>query len=452
MAVENLTHSSANPSTDGRPLRRPHPVRRVAVVVVHGLGEQRPLATMRTFVETYARGRGAPVWSVPDRCDRSFELHTFVVPAQQSAGGLPQMDFYEGYWAAQMRGTRVSHLLRWAQRLVLRWPASLPRRVRWLWWVMISASGTALALITWFLLSWGQDAAWLQTAKVVGAVALPMIAARLTDTLGDAARYLDNAPDNIAARFAVRRNVVDLLEALHEGRRYDRIVVVGHSLGGVIAYDALRLLWARRTRGLDVSGIDDTAAARAADALRAGTASPDGPRAAFDDARADLFARLSSTDGTEPAAWIISDLISVGAPLAYPQLLLAPPGTDVRRLVDERELPVCPPLTADRTAQPSFRYPSRPAGSVDRRIHHFHHAAVFAATRWTNIYAAGDFIGGPVAPVLGAAVRDRRLGRRYGRWTALPFVSHTRYWTDARGFSALRDVLDEPWSRERGHG
>jgi hypothetical protein len=60
-----------------------------------------------------------------------------------------------------------------------------------------------------------------------------------------------------------------------------------------------------------------------------------------------------------------------------------------------------------------------------------HHAAVFAPTRWTNLYFPchaifwGDLIGGPLVSAFGSAIRDVPVEtkRRFG------LLSHTLYWT-----------------------
>ena len=57
--------------------------------------------------------------------------------------------------------------------------------------------------------------------------------------VGDAARYLSSSPSNIKMRQEIRSEGVQLLRKLHE-QGYGRIVVVGHSLGSVIAYDILK--------------------------------------------------------------------------------------------------------------------------------------------------------------------------------------------------------------------
>src|SRR5205807_10269688 len=61
-----------------------------------------------------------------------------------------------------------------------------------------------------------------------------------------------------------------------------------------------------------------------------------------------------------------------------------------------------------------------------------HHAAPFAAVRWTNIHDPhrlifqGDIISGPVAPVFGPGVLDIDLKALRGQSRRF---SHTRYWT-----------------------
>ncbi len=63
---------------------------------------------------------------------------------------------------------------------------------------------------------------------------------------GDAARYLEPRPENIARRQAIREAGAQLLDALHDKGRYSRIIVYGHSLGSVIAYYMLSHAWTQR--------------------------------------------------------------------------------------------------------------------------------------------------------------------------------------------------------------
>jgi hypothetical protein len=71
---------------------------------------------------------------------------------------------------------------------------------------------------------------------------LPAIRVIVLGTIGDAARYLNPDPSNVQVLIDIRQAGVKLLETLHH-RGYDRIVVVGHSLGSVIGYDILAHTW-----------------------------------------------------------------------------------------------------------------------------------------------------------------------------------------------------------------
>src|SRR5262249_1376115 len=67
--------------------------------------------------------------------------------------------------------------------------------------------------------------------------------------VGDAARYCGRSPDNPIERQQIRAEGIKLLDRLHtqldskKNLEYERIVLVGHSLGSVIAYDLLTNYW-----------------------------------------------------------------------------------------------------------------------------------------------------------------------------------------------------------------
>lgn len=422
---------------------------RQAVVVIHGIGDQRPMDTIRSFVRS-VRGEDDTLYAVPDVTDTSFELHTLVASA---GGGRPRTDYYEGYWAPEVRGTRLAHVLTWGRRLLLRSPRRLPTRVRRLalrvaFWLLVTVGllvwlgSDVVALVT------DRDDSWLPAvAKLVAAAVTTTIAGWLTDSLGDAARYLDSRPRNIALRTAIRSRVVRLLRDLHDSDQYERIVVVGHSLGGVVAYDAVRLLWRERLGGVDGDvSVDDTEVASASQELLAAERSGDqarveAAREAFRAAQASVFAAMAAS---EPGRWRITDLVTLGAPLAHAAWLLAADGDDLAVRVGERELPTCPPQPSGPDT-PSFLY-----GDDQRR---FHHGAVFALTRWTNMWFPGDPVGGPVRGVgeLGAGPLDRDAGLGVGvadiplpgpRGLLRGLASHSTYWTAAAGRDELRTVLD----------
>ena len=103
--------------------------------------------------------------------------------------------------------------------------------------------------------------------------------------------------------------------------------------------------------------------------------------------------------------WLVTDLITLGSPLAHAQLLLARTQKELRNRQNERELPTCPPIPDNRTF--SYRLTYDVAGEK-RTIFVLHHAAAFACTRWTNLYFAarwgffGVLVGGPLRQIFGA--------------------------------------------------
>ena len=129
--------------------------------------------------------------------------------------------------------------------------------------------------------------------------------------------------------------------------------------------------------------------------------------------------------------WKVTDLITLGSPIAYPELLLADgKPEEFKALVTERQLPTCPPQTVDGDG---YRY--GPVAGAGKR---YHHGAMFAVTRWTNVYARGDFSGAPiVGETLGSGVINKVL-------TGLPFISHSKYWKNPYGKEIIARMIDDP--------
>jgi hypothetical protein len=73
---------------------------------------------------------------------------------------------------------------------------------------------------------------------------------------------------------------------------------------------------------------------------------------------------------------------------------------------------------------------------MQRSIYALHHGALFACTRWTNLYfpAAlgffGDLVGGPLSGVFGEGVRDVAVdSAEWGGWLKHTPLIHTHYWS-----------------------
>lgn len=415
-----------------------------AVLIIHGIGEQRPMDTLRSFVGAVWTSdtslhrdhpQGASCWSKPYELSQNFELRRLTTAENQA--GL-KTDFFEFYWAHLMQGTKVSHVVSWARSVLLRTPASVPKPLRLLYGVLWLAviAGLALSACAAWRAAMGEVQPWW-LKWLLGLVVAPIVTMVLTDIVGDAARYLHVAPPNIQSRHAIRSAGLQVLESLHK-QGYERIVVVGHSLGTVIAYDILSHAWAVMGGGKPaatdevlaaVQVLEDMAVQGESDPLR------------WHSAQRRLF-ELRRDAGS---IWRVSDFVCMGSPLAHAQVLLAANAADLAQHMAERELPSCPPtLEATTVKKQPWQGFSYPAGAPARSLHQ---AALFAVTRWTNLYfpnhllLGGDLVGGPLAPVFGAAVRDVPVST--DRWGGL--LSHTFYWEpdgQNQHIKELRRALD----------
>jgi uncharacterized protein YndB with AHSA1/START domain len=405
---------------------------RQAVIVIHGIGEQEPGTTLHSLVASGLFTSDDQVnktsYVKPDRVSGSFELRTvaFDPTPRQAEPTNPNTDVYELYWAHLMRDTTVGQVLDWFRHLLLR--RNVPRPLVPLWgaiWLTILAIFGGWAA---HMLGLWHPPSWLRVGGVligVAAIFWRVVGKGLVvNVIGDAARYLSPRPGNVASRQAIRQAGVDLLEALHERGRYDRIVVLGHSLGSVIAYDVITYSWLRmHTKHLRPkkpgfqplraveNGIIDPVTAVPAQKLQH-----------------DAWKQIRRN--TQP--WLVTDLVTVGSPLTYADFLMAADKPKFNAAKDDKVLPTCPPRTQQKGAvqrcsyerqyHPDYEY-------ADKTFTMFDHGAPFAVTRWTNLFfqtrwggLAGDIIGGPVSTQFGSWVRDIPL-KNPVRW-----FSHTWYW------------------------
>src|SRR5688572_4182486 len=93
-----------------------------AVILIHGMGEQMPLQTLREFVgsvwvENKAMYPGDPgrLWNRPSP-DGNITQTRLV--AHRGASET-RTEFFEFYWAHLMTETKLAHVLSWARVLLL---------------------------------------------------------------------------------------------------------------------------------------------------------------------------------------------------------------------------------------------------------------------------------------------------------------------------------------------
>ncbi len=267
---------------------------------------------------------------------------------------------------------------------------------------------------------------------------LALYALFLQPFLGDAARYFRASPGNVKVRREIRKQAVDMLDTLHKWGTYDRIVVVAHSLGTVVAYDMLRAYFSRVNNSLpDVASLDP-------EFTQVDRHDPDQPSGAirnasdFRAAGREIIRKIAGQTVNSPApahrkrpTWLVSDFVTLGSPLTQAYYLMCDGNTepelvdDFRRRVKQREFPVCPPEKQGTDGLLSFKNP------VSEKTE-FHHAAMFGLTRWTNLYFPrvqllwGDAIGGPLKDIFGRYIKDVPVSTEASG--AATFFTHNSYW------------------------
>ncbi len=473
-----------------------------AVVVIHGMGEQIPMDTIKDFVrsvwqddeEITRNGHSHPteVWSKPDPRTGSLELRRITtretIPSAPEFPVGVRTDFYELYWADLTAGATWDSLEAWVSGLLFRPLSRVPKGVRLAWAALWLGSliVVALALLAilpsgaWAKLGWAGADQW-QWALAAGAILVSALVHKMgTSTFGRVVRYTRATPDNIAARAEVRDRGLKLLRALHDGYgpQYKRIVIVAHSLGTILAHDLLSYFWAEceAARTIREGTAEFDALCRLEHAAAQLEKAPSEPlaRKAYLATQRELRLLLAARPAPGPnqpdPRWRISDLVTFGSPLTHAEFLIAKSEDDLKARKAARELPQSPPYRelldpnvlkrAESTHEMPIADPAEQTrlmsyplvGSADAWM--LHHAAPFAAVRWTNVYdppvlvVFGDVIGGPVASGFGPGVVDIDLKqRRKGRqsWT----FTHTQYWApgEESRLKACREavnLLDRP--------
>jgi len=190
---------------------------RVAVVLIHGIGDQQPMSTLRGFIQGLyppTDGEKLHVFSKPDHISDVLDLRRMATGADVT--GNPT-DFYELYWAHLMQGSTLAHVGDWFFMLLMRLPTEVPMRLLPIWlfsWVIVI--GASVGALYHAITGRVQE-----TLFAAGMVGLVLYAARrvfrkvAVGYLADAARYLRSAPENIGVRQSIRNAGLEVLRNLH---------------------------------------------------------------------------------------------------------------------------------------------------------------------------------------------------------------------------------------------
>lgn len=401
-----------------------------AVLLIHGVGEQRPMDTLRGFVDAVWTSDKevqhdfaiAGVFSKPDKLSGSFELRRLTTTKNKKD---VRTDFYEFYWAHLMEGTSIGHVVSWAKSLLLRWPWKVPRQLRGAWALLVIIMLVVLALAVMTALPEGyrvfEIPKWLTGG--LGIASAWLVVPIIKNIIGDAARYLHPAPANISRRQNIRAKGVEILVKLHDANEYDRIIVVGHSLGSVIGYDVLTYAWSL----FNEKG-DKTKPHPVLDEIE--TAVKDQSLSVSDYQKKQRDLKRELAENGNP--WLVTDFLTLGSPLTHAEILLAKDKDQLISKQSDREFPTSPPTLENG----KFSYPP------DSKQRVLHHAAVFGPTRWTNLYFParwlifGDLIGGPLKDLFGWGIADRPVQTKLRKG----IFSHTLYWRQGKAANAENHI------------
>lgn len=423
---------------------------RTAVVIIHGMGEQKPRETVNGFVRTGLwpiadSPRDEPrrvYYSRPTVLTDSYEARVLLA-IEREHGHLKSQrhtDFYEYHWSYLMTGNAIGDLVPLVRRLLLRLPWHMPGPLRVLWTTLW------LALIGLVVYAWQSAPDGLLSEPSIdtlvdtlfphgllaalAGLAILAVTAWLTSSFVDVARYLDTSPRSYDVRRAIRGGLVDLLQTIQDSGRYARVVVVAHSLGAYIAYDALTSLWTNQTARMGQKFTTLETLETAAKGLQdAGDRQEPLPTQLGQWRKAQFALWKEGRDKGLP--WLVTDFISVGTPMYMADMLLTSNRRRFAELCARSELPQCPPLSdtqsVEGTAPVELSYGWR---GQPRLVT----GSPFAVVRWTNLWFPsvwwffGDWFGGPLRPLFGAGITDIRVtGNLAGR--LLPAVAHTRYFS-----------------------
>ncbi|WP_215224520.1 hypothetical protein [Echinicola shivajiensis] len=396
-----------------------------AVLIIHGIGEQKPMETLRGFVTALV---GKEYTSAPDLVDDTFELRKLSYFDEK--GNKPNTDFYELYWAYRFRDSTFSQVLKWFVGLIQ--SENIPKRFYFIKTILVLICVFFFVVIFLLMLNflWGPEKSgsanifstysW-ETVALIAEFILSFASyyfiKKIAMTAGDASRYLSPGPENIQERQAIKKAGIQTIYYLHEKKDYDRILLVGHSLGSVIGYDILKHAWPKYNRKLvfDSHNTKDHFKRKAEYPYK------------FRDSQ---YLYWSSQIGLDK--WKVSDFITLGSPLTYADFLLADNREEFTQRIIQREIPVCPPVKGNLELDDKdylFQY-----GYLDGQKVILHHAAHFALTRWTNIFFEGDILGGELTSLFGKGIIDKKveLIKKYkaGRTKKIDgkISSHTKYW------------------------
>jgi hypothetical protein len=239
---------------------------KTAILVIHGIGEQRPFETLDSF------SRGLVEFLRTQK--RRFSLKHEIVERRGSAGvtwnesllqihphkGTRSIDIHEFYWAylTEQRIT-VPEVLEWVEK-TLQGTRRFYRENKELQRKFEKRRKTPIFPLTW--VAWALRVVTLlyplyRLTSLLFKPVLPLLSIKwvaplwnwlaknttwiIVGYIGDIAIY--TTTDEKSRKYRIRQQILkecqSQVEAILEDSRYDRVIIAGHSLGSVIAFDTL---------------------------------------------------------------------------------------------------------------------------------------------------------------------------------------------------------------------
>jgi hypothetical protein len=444
-------------------MKKSQSFRRQAVVVIHGIGNQQPMDTLRGFVSRLLQPNDK-MYSSPNRLTDNLELRKLSI-------GHKNTDFYEFYWANLVKDVPITDILVWMLKLI--YSRRLPHRLKKVFWGLrimlplltfgIYLLGSRIALIfkdydMFKVTVYGFLGLWLLRSS--SSLLLKLVENTFIQFIGDAVRYTVPTPENIETRSKIREQGLELLRKLHEDTEednpdqytYDRIVLIGHSLGGIIAYDILSFLWSANNKSFNKTSDTNLLKQNALEAISDYVNKEEMDITQYQILQNNLFEEQRNLGNF----WRISDFITLGTPLAHGAFLLAKDDDDFRMKIEQREVAITPPqinpeekqffykklfdAEEETTNEMGIKVPK----TVQRTVKLLHSAAQFGVVRWSNFYFTVDYIGGSMRDWFGKGMIDQEIVPVGKTNQNIPVKPHTAYWSDEQPepMGTIRTILE----------
>ena len=242
--------------------------RKIGLLIIHGIGEQDVLDTLDTFtrnlVKSLQETRGSQIRLTHNRMPLPGDIDDYVSLTFDNDSSL-EIDVHEYYWAHKMKGMIAFHeVMDWLQQASNGAQKFYDDNVELSRRYETGADGKFPQ--HWYLKQVGWVVRALWTFGLAGRLIIPgrldplvrMLlsapAEGIIDYIGDVAIYTSS--DRKSKFYQVRQQVLEgAIEKISVMLRedYTRIVIVGHSLGSVIAYDALNAVNLRMNEDPDLA-------------------------------------------------------------------------------------------------------------------------------------------------------------------------------------------------------